>query len=97
VPTPVPVPVLFCYQPPAALLRTWDFAAFSAPPQQARYGRPSERGQETVVLYEDGALMLFETVDGQLLYRFQGHVASEAEFRILLRQVDWTAEGPIVP
>jgi hypothetical protein len=93
---PAPVPVSFSYQPPAALLRTWGFAPFSAPPQQVRYGRASERGQETVVLYEDGALMLFETVDGQLLYSFQGRVASEAEFRVLLRQVNWPAEGLVV-
>jgi hypothetical protein len=45
------------------------------------------------VLYDDGELTLLETVEGRLLYSFQGRVASEAEFRVLLRQVNWPAEA----
>ncbi|MCB2408022.1 hypothetical protein [Hymenobacter lucidus] len=80
------------YQPSAELLLAFGFSRFSAPPRQARYSRPSERGQETIVLYDDGEITLLETVDTQLLYSFQGRVASEAEFRVLLRQVNWPAE-----
>ena len=82
----------FSYQPSAELLQAFGFTRFSSPPRQARYRRPSECGQETVELYHDGELTLLEAVDGQLLYNFQGRVASEAEFRVLLRQVNWPAE-----
>jgi len=77
---------------PAALLQAFGFARFSAPAGQARYSRPSACGLETIVVYDDGELQLLEAVDGQLLYSFQGRVASEAEFRVLLRQVNWPAE-----
>ncbi|GAA4012647.1 hypothetical protein GCM10022408_26730 [Hymenobacter fastidiosus] len=80
------------YQPPDQLLRAFGFTKYSAPPKQARYSRPSACGQETVVLYDDGELTLLEAVESQLLYSFQGRVASEAEFRVLLRQVNWPAE-----
>jgi hypothetical protein len=80
------------YQPSAELLQAFGFTRYSAPPRQARFSRPSERGQETIVLYDDDELALLETVDGQLLYSFQGRLASEAEFRVLLRQVNWPAE-----
>ncbi|TGE29321.1 hypothetical protein [Hymenobacter metallicola] len=80
------------YQPTAELLQAFGFTRYAAPPRQQRYSRPSERGQETLVLYSDGELTLLETVDGQLLYNFQGRLASEAEFRVLLRQVNWPAE-----
>ncbi|GAA4383428.1 hypothetical protein [Hymenobacter koreensis] len=80
------------YQPTAELLQAFGFVKYSAPPKQTRYSRPSECGQETLVVYHDAELALLEAVDGQILYRFQGHVASEAEFRVLLRQVSWPAE-----
>ncbi|MBX0289090.1 hypothetical protein K3G63_01495 [Hymenobacter sp. HSC-4F20] len=82
----------FSYQPSAELLRTFGFVAFASPPQQQRYSRPSACGQETVVVYHDAELTLLEVVNGQMLYNFQGKVASEAEFRVLLRQVNWAAE-----
>ncbi|WP_303312539.1 hypothetical protein [Hymenobacter sp. BT730] len=82
------------YQPSAELLQAFGFAAFSAPPRQKRYSRASACGQETIVLYEDAELTLLEVVNGQMLYSFQGRVASEAEFRVLLRQVNWSAELP---
>jgi hypothetical protein len=85
------------YQPSAPLLHAWGFRSYAAPPRQARYSRPSACGQETIVLYNDGELTLLEAVNGQLLYCFQGRVASEAELRVLLRQVNWPAEvGPAV-
>jgi hypothetical protein len=80
------------YQPSAALLRAFGFRSYAAPLRQLRYSRPSECGQETIVLYEDGEITLLEAVQGQLLYSFQGRVASEAELRVLLRQVNWPAE-----
>jgi hypothetical protein len=80
------------YQPSAELLQAFGFARFASPPHQTRYSRPSECGQETMVLYADGELTLLESVNGQLLYSFQGRVASEAELRVLLRQVNWPAE-----
>ncbi|QIX60216.1 hypothetical protein FY528_01140 [Hymenobacter lutimineralis] len=80
------------YQPSAELLRAFGFKQFTAPPGQARYSRPSDCGQETIVLYEDLEITLLEAVNGQLLYSFQGRLASEAEFRVLLRQVNWPAE-----
>ncbi|AIZ64199.1 hypothetical protein PK28_11825 [Hymenobacter sp. DG25B] len=80
------------YQPSAELLQAFGFAPYSAPPRQARYSRASACGQETIVLYDDAELTLLEVVNGQMLYSFQGRVASEAEFRILLRQVNWSAE-----
>lgn len=80
------------YQPSAELLQAFGFTRFSSPAGQTRYSRPSECGQETVVLYPDEELTLLEAVNGQLLYCFQGRVASEAEFRVLLRQVNWPAE-----
>lgn len=82
----------FFYQPTAALLQAFGFLRFASPTGQARYSRVSECGQETVVLYPDGELTLLEAVNGQILYCFQGRVASEAEFRVLLRQVNWPAE-----
>ena len=81
-----------CYQPSAALLLAFGFARHSAPPGQARFSRPSACGQETIVLYDDGEIQRLEAVDHQLLYSFQGRLASEAEFRVLLRQVNWPAE-----
>jgi hypothetical protein len=81
-----------CYQPPAELLLAFGFVRFAAPAGQARYSRPSACGQETVVLYDDAELTLLEDVEGRLLYSFQGRVESEAEFRVLLRQVNWPAE-----
>ncbi|MCC2548212.1 hypothetical protein LJY25_17310 [Hymenobacter sp. BT175] len=83
------------YQPSAELLQAFGFTRFSSPPRQARFSRPSACGQETIVLYDDDELTLLEAVEGQLLYCFQGRVASEAEFRVLLRQVNWPAE--VVP
>ncbi|GAB3841184.1 hypothetical protein [Hymenobacter jeollabukensis] len=80
------------YQPDAQLLATMGFTAYSSPPRQLRYSRPSACGQETIVLYEDGELALLESVNGQLLYSFQGRLASEAELRVLLRQVDWVLQ-----
>ncbi|NVO30355.1 hypothetical protein [Hymenobacter lapidiphilus] len=80
------------YQPPAELLAKFGFRSNSSPAGQVRYSRPSEVGQETVVLYADGEMTLLEAVNGQLLYCFQGRVASEAELRVLLRQVNWPAE-----
>jgi len=80
------------YQPSAELLQAFGFTRFSSPTGQTRYSRPSECGQETVVLYPDGELTLLEAVNGQMLYCFQGRVASESEFRVLLRQVNWPAE-----
>ena len=80
------------YQPSAELLRAFGFVRFASPAGQTRYSRPSEVGQETLVLYDDGELGLLEAVNGQLLYCFQGRVASEAELRVLLRQVNWPAE-----
>ncbi|SHI89569.1 hypothetical protein SAMN02745146_1835 [Hymenobacter daecheongensis DSM 21074] len=84
-----------CYQPSAELLHAFGFVRYAAPPRQARYSRPSACGQETIVLYDDDELTLLEAVEGRLLYSFQGRLASEAEFRVLLRQVNWPAEvGP---
>ncbi|GGG57505.1 hypothetical protein [Hymenobacter glacieicola] len=80
------------YQPTAELLRALGFVVFASPPGQLRYSRNSACGQETIVVYEDGELTLLEVVNGQMLYNFQGRVASEAEFRVLLRQVNWAAE-----
>ncbi|WP_400190431.1 hypothetical protein [Hymenobacter sp. B81] len=82
----------FYYQPSAELLLAFGFARFASPAGQTRFSRPSECGLETLVLYDDGELTLLEAIDGQLLYSFQGRVASEAEFRVLLRQVNWPAE-----
>ena len=82
----------FFYQPTAALLQGFGFTRFASPAGQTRYSRPSESGQETIVLYPDGELTLLEAVNGQLLYSFQGRLDSEAEFRVLLRQVNWPAE-----
>lgn len=82
------------YQPPADLLRAFGFELYTAPPHEVRYSRPSACGFETLVLYDDGELLLLEYVEGRLLYNFQGRVASEAEFRVLLRQVNWPAELP---
>ncbi|AII53386.1 hypothetical protein [Hymenobacter sp. APR13] len=81
------------YQPTAELLLALGFTRFASPPRQARFSRPSACGLETIVLYDDGELTLLENVDSQLLYSFQGRLASEAEFRVLLRQVNWAAEG----
>ncbi|GAA3925925.1 hypothetical protein [Hymenobacter algoricola] len=80
------------YQPSAELLHSFGFRPYAAPPRQQRYSRPSECGQETIVLYDDGEMTLLEAVEGRLLYSFQGRVASEAELRVLLRQVNWPAE-----
>ncbi|OUJ71390.1 hypothetical protein [Hymenobacter crusticola] len=80
------------YQPSAELLLTFGFARYASPPGQTRYSRASDCGQETLIVYEDAELTLLEVVQGQLLYSFQGRVASEAEFRVLLRQVNWSAE-----
>jgi len=85
------------YQPSAELLQAFGFARYSSPPKQARYSRASACGQETIVLYDDDELTLLEAVNGQMLYCFQGRVASEAEFRVLLRQVNWPAELPPAP
>ena len=82
------------YQPSAELLQAFGFAEFRSPPRQMRFSRPSACGQETIVLYDDDELALLEVVDGQMLYSFQGRLASEAEFRVLLRQVNWSAELP---
>ena len=82
----------FAYQPSAELLLAFGFAAHRSPPGQVRHSRPSACGQETMVLYSDGEITLLETVEGQLLYSFQGRLASEAELRVLLRQVNWPAE-----
>ncbi|MFD2787907.1 hypothetical protein [Hymenobacter rubripertinctus] len=85
------------FQPSAELLRAFGFTRFASPAGQARYSRSSEVGQETIVLYDDDELTLLESVNGQLLYCFQGRVASEAELRVLFRQVNWPAEvgGPL--
>ncbi|MBG8556420.1 hypothetical protein [Hymenobacter guriensis] len=83
------------YQPAAELLSAWGFAPYAAPAGQRRFSRPSDCGQETLVLYDDGEMTLLEAVQGQLLYSFQGRVASEAELRVLLRQVNWPAEPPV--
>lgn len=83
---------MFYYHPPAALLQALGFVAFASPPQQQRYSRPSSCGHETIVLYEDRELALLEVVNGQLLYNFQGRVASEAELLTLFRQVNWAAD-----
>ena len=80
------------YQPSAELLQALGFTRFASPPRQARFSRPSDCGLETIVLYDDGELTLLENVESQLLYSFQGRLASEAEFRVLLRQVNWPAE-----
>ena len=80
------------YQPSAELLLAFGFVAHRSPPGQVRHSRPSACGQETMVLYADGEMALLEAVDGQLLYSFQGRVASEEELRVLLRQVNWPAE-----
>ncbi|GAB2793880.1 hypothetical protein HNQ93_003801 [Hymenobacter luteus] len=81
------------YQPTAALLQALGFVAFSSPPGQQRYSRPSSCGHETIVLYQqDQELTLLEVVNGQLLYNFQGRVASEAELLVLFRQVNWAAD-----
>jgi len=80
------------YQPSAELLLAFGFVPYRAPAGQVRYSRPSDCGQETIVLYDDAELTLLEAVNGQMLYSFQGRVASEAEFRVLLRQVNWAAE-----
>lgn len=85
------------YQPTAALLQAFGFVRYTAPAGQARYSRASACGQETIVLYDDDELTLLEAVNGQMLYSFQGRVASEAEFRVLLRQVNWPAELPATP
>lgn len=82
------------YQPSAELLHAFGFVRHRSPTGQARYSRPSAVGQETIVLYDDAELTLLESVDGQLLYSFQGRLASETEFRVLLRQVNWPAELP---
>ena len=82
------------YQPSAELLRACGFTRYSAPAGQARYSRPSACGQETIVLYDDAEMTLLEDVESRLLYSFQGRLASEAEFRVLLRQVNWPAETP---
>ncbi|WP_149867032.1 hypothetical protein [Solirubrum puertoriconensis] len=84
----MPIP----YQPSAELLLAFGFVAHRSPPGQVRHSRPSACGQETIVLYADGEMTLLESVNGQLLYCFQGRVASEAELRVLLRQVNWPAE-----
>ncbi|WBO86552.1 hypothetical protein [Hymenobacter yonginensis] len=81
------------YQPTTELLLALGFTRYASPPRQARFSRPSACGLETIVLYDDGELTLLENVDSQLLYSFQGRLASEAEFRVLLRQVNWAAEG----
>jgi hypothetical protein len=81
------------YQPTAELLLALGFTRYASPPRQARFSRLSSCGLETIVLYDDGELTLLENVDSQLLYSFQGRLASEAEFRVLLRQVNWAAEG----
>ena len=80
------------YQPSAELLLALGFARYASPAGQTRYSRASDCGQETVVVYDDAELTLLEVVNGQLLYSFQGRVASEAEFRVLLRQVNWATE-----
>ncbi len=80
------------YQPSPELLRAFGFVRFASPAGQVRYSRPSEVGQETMVLYDDGELGLLEAVNSQILYCFQGRLASEAELRVLLRQVNWPAE-----
>ncbi|RPD47884.1 hypothetical protein DNI29_10630 [Hymenobacter sediminis] len=85
------------YQPTAGLLHALGFVAFASPPRQQRYSRASACGQETIVLYDDQELTLLEVVNGQMLYNFQGRVASEAEFRVLLRQVNWAAEPSSFP
>ncbi len=88
------------YQPSAELLLALGFTRYASPPRQARYSRPSACGVETIVLYDDAELTLLEDVNGQLLYSFQGRLASEEEFRVLLRQVNWAAEvdaGPALP
>ncbi|GAB3226141.1 hypothetical protein GCM10027346_08140 [Hymenobacter seoulensis] len=82
------------YQPSAELLQTFGFSRHNAPPGQIRFSRPTDCGQETIVLYPDDELTLLEAINGQMLYSFQGRVASEAEFRVLLRQVNWSAELP---
>lgn len=82
------------YQPTAELLQACGFTRFASPPGQVRYSRPSACGQETLVLYHDDELTLLEVVNGQMLYCFQGRLQSEAEFRVLLRQVNWPAESP---
>ncbi|GAB3827041.1 hypothetical protein [Hymenobacter jeollabukensis] len=84
----MPVP----YQPNAALLLALGFEPYRSPAGQTRHSRPSACGQETMVLYDDGELALLEAVNGQLLYSFQGRIASEAELRVLLRQVNWATE-----
>ena len=85
------------FQPSAELLQACGFVQYSAPSGQARFSRPTDCGQETMVLYADGEMTLLEVVNGQMLYSFQGRVASEAEWRVLLRQVNWAAETPPVP
>jgi len=80
------------YSPSAELLLAFGFAHHASPPGQTRYSRASDCGQETVVIYADAELTLLEVINGQLLYSFHGRVASEAEFRVLLRQVNWSAE-----
>jgi hypothetical protein len=81
------------YQPSAELLLALGFTRFASPPRQARFSRPSACGLETIVLYDDGELTLLENVNSQLLYSFQGRLASEAEFRVLLRQVNWATDA----
>ena len=83
------------YQPSAEVLQALGFTRYNAPAGQTRYSRPSDCGQETIVMYEDAELSLLESVQDRLLYSFQGRVASEAEFRVLLRQVNWSTELPI--
>ncbi|WP_055562606.1 hypothetical protein [Hymenobacter sp. AT01-02] len=82
------------YQPSAELLRALGFAPYASPPGQVRFSRASACGQETIVLYHDAEVSLLEVVNGQILYSFQGRLASEAEFRVLLRQVNWEASIP---
>jgi hypothetical protein len=85
------------YQPGAPLLASLGFTAYSSPPRQARYSRPSACGQETIVLYEEGELALLESINSQLLYSFRGRIASEAELQVLLRQVNWAPEPFVCP
>lgn len=80
------------FQPSGELLYSFGFTRYSSPPKQVRYSRPSACGQETIILYEDGELIMLEDVGSQLLYSFQGRLESEAEFRVLLRQINWPAE-----
>lgn len=80
------------YQPSVELLHAFGFVRFASPAGQTRYSRPSECGQETIVLYPDDEITLLESVNGQMLYRFQGRLESEQELRVLLRQINWPTE-----